>query len=188
MGVHVGNDQTAVRIASASGDQLIPLVTWVRADQAPSIQAQIARLLTDPAAGGGGEYKPPYSNTHGPKDAWDLPRWAVEDEAAASWVLGALRPNQKRVIAHLVAAGSDGVWTGELRHSAGYKDATTMSGVFKAISGRFRATGHRPVWNGGQKDPQKGQLLNVADETARELFAKALKANHPDLAKEYGIS
>ncbi|MDQ1677141.1 MAG: putative restriction endonuclease [Actinomycetota bacterium] len=182
------SDHTAVRIAPASADQLIPLVTWVRVDRAPFIQAQIAQLLTEPAADGGREYKPPYSNTYGPKDAWDLPRWAAEEQPAASWVLGDLGPNQKRVIAHLVAAGSDGVWTGELRRSAGYEDATTMSGVFKAISGRFRATGHRPVWNGGPKDSQKGQLLNVGDETARQLFAKVLKANHPDLAQEYGIS
>jgi hypothetical protein len=93
----------------------------------------------------------------------------------------------RRGVAHLIAAGAQGVWTGDLRRSAGYDDATTMSGVFKAIGGRFRATGHRPVWNGGPKDSQKGQLLTVADETARELFPNVLKTKHPELAEECGI-
>ena len=32
-----------------------------------------------------------------------------------------------------------------------------MSCVFKAIGGRFRSVGLRPIWNGGEKDSQKGQ-------------------------------
>jgi hypothetical protein len=181
-------DNTAVAVAPAGADQLVPLVTWVPAGRALHIQAEIAELLARPALDGGNEYRPPYSNTHGPKDAWDLPRWTADEEPAAGWILGVLGPNKRRVIAHLIAAGTTGIWTGELRRAAGYDDATTMSGVFKAIGGRFRATGFRPLWNGGPKDSQKGQLLTVLDDTAHKLFTKVLKANYPDLAKEVGIS
>lgn len=178
----------AIPVTPAQGDAIVPLVTWVRADQAPLVQAQIAQLLTQVSASGASEYRAPYSNTHGPRDAWELPRWAADDVQAATWIMNVLGPNQKRVVALLIAAGSEGVWTGELRHAAGYDEATSMSGVFKAIGGRFRATGHRPVWNGGPKDSQKGQLLQVGDATARELFAAVIKAAYPDLAKEFGIA
>lgn len=88
------------------------------------------------------------------------------------------REQQRRVLAHLVAAGPEGVWTGELRRRAGYDDSTSMSGVFKAIGGRFRSTGLRPVWNGGEKDPQKGRCLRVFDDNARALFLSVIKARH----------
>ncbi|WP_369132021.1 hypothetical protein [Modestobacter sp. I12A-02662] len=181
-------DPDTVPVTPASGDQMIPLVTWVEASRASLIQSQIAQLLVRSEPGGGGEYRPPYSNSFGPKDAWELPRWAANEESAATWILGVLGPNQRRVIARLIAAGTDGVWTGELRRSVGYDEAMTMSGVFKAIGGRFRATGHRPIWNGGPKNSQKGQLLSVRDETARELFARVLRARYADLAEEYGIA
>lgn len=82
----------------------------------------------------------------------------------------------------------DGIWTGELRRVSGYDDSTSMSGVFKALGGRFRATGHRPVWNGGPKDSQKGQLLSVLEDAAGDLFTKVIKENYPDLAAEAGIT
>lgn len=183
----MANTPPVVPITAANGEQIIPLVTWVKAKDAPLVQAQIAQLLVQLEAANGSDYRPPHSNTFGPKDAWELPRWAADEESAAAWILSVLGPNQRRVVAHLVAAGATGVWTGDLRRSSGYDDAATMSGVFKAIGGRFRATGHRPVWNGGPKDSQKGQLLTVGDETARTLFANALKTNHPETAKECGI-
>lgn len=177
----------SVPLTPASGDQLVPLVTWVRAADALLVQEKIARLLVPVEAATGADYQPPYSNTFGPKDAWELPRWAADEKSAATWILGDLGSNQRKVVAYLIAAGAAGTWTGNLRRSAGYDDATGLSGVFKAISGRFRATGHRPVWNGGPKDSQKGQLLTVGDETARTLFADVLKANHPETATECGL-
>lgn len=176
-----------VPIVPANGDQLVPLVTWVKAKDAPVIQAQIAQLLVRPEARSGDDYKPPHSSTFGPKDAWELLRWEADETSAATWILSNLGSNQRRVIALLIAKGAAGVWTGDLRRLAGYDDATTMSGVFKAISGRFRATGHRPVWNGGPKDSQRGQQLTVADDTARKLFAAALKTNHPETAEQCGV-
>lgn len=177
----------AVPVAAASGDDLIPLVNWVKASEAPYIQAQIANLLSEPAVGDGSAYRPPYSNTYGPSNAWDLPKWKPGEEAAAAWILSVLGDNQRKVVGRLVAAGTEGVWTGELRRIAGYDDSTSMSGVFKAIGGRFRATGHRPVWNGGTKAPQKGQKLTVLEETARALFTSVITSSYPDVAQEFGI-
>lgn len=182
------NREIVVPVTTASGDQLVPLVHWVRADRAISIQAQIAHLLAEHGTSDTGAYSPPYSNTYGPKNAWDLAEWRVGEEPAAAWILSVLGANQRRVVARLVASGSEGVWTSELRRIAGYDDATTMSGVFKAIGGRFRATGHRPVWNGGLKEVQKGQRLTVLDGNARTVFATVLKATCPELAEEFGIS
>lgn len=175
---------SSVPITPASGGQLVPLVAWVRADEALRVQKVIYQLLTEVRSDTRDEYKPSFPNTHGPKDAWDLPQWTADDASAAAWILNVLGPRQKRVVAKLVAAGADGVWTSDLRRFAGYDDATSMSGVFKAIGGRFRATDRRPVWNGGRKEPQKGQLLSVADETARLLFAHVLNSEHPDLIRE----
>ena len=50
---------------------------------------------------------------------------------AAKWILRAVSDNQRRVLAYLVSAGRDGVWTAELHHTAGYDAVTSMSGVFK---------------------------------------------------------
>lgn len=174
----------------AAGNDPVPLVVWTTAEQVLRLQAQVSQLLAEQesvASSQGGAYAPPHSNTYGPKDAWSLPAWTGSEEDAAAWIVGVLGSNQCRVLAHLVAAGPEGVWTGELRRRAGYDDSTSMSGVFKAIGGRFRSTGFRPVWNGGEKDPQKGQRLRVFDDNARALFLKVIKARHPGLAKEYGI-
>jgi hypothetical protein len=103
-----------------------------------------------------------------------------------AWILGVLKPNQKPILGRIIAAGARGVWTTELCRAGGYHNPASLPGVLKAIGGRFRATGHRPLWNGGPRDAQ-GQLLSVRDETAGQLFAKVLKANHPDLAQQCGM-
>lgn len=190
-GSHVTMTNTPITLPiGVSGTDPVPLVVWTTAEQVVRLQAQVAQLLAEQesaASSQGGAYAPPHSNTFGPKDAWSLPAWTGSEEDAAAWIVDVLGSNQRRVLAHLVSAGPEGVWTGELRRRAGYDDSTSMSGVFKAIGGRFRSTGLRPVWNGGEKDPQKGQRLRVFDDNARALFLKVVKARHPDLAKEYGI-
>lgn len=169
-------------------DDLVPILFYVKGSQVLDAQAAVRQFLAgSPAQVTDGPYKPPFSNTHGPKDAWELPKWTGEEHDAAEWIVGVVGTNQRKVLANLVAAGPDGVWTGELRHNSGYDGATSMSGVFKAIGGRFRSVGLRPVWNGGEKDSQKGQRLSVPDGPARELFAEALKAKYPDLAEDFGI-
>jgi hypothetical protein len=180
--------ENVVAITPASGEELVPLVHWVRADRASSIQAQIAHLLAEQGGKDSATYSPPYANTYGPKYAWDLAEWRLGEEPAAAWILSVLSTSQRRIVARLVASGSEGVWTSELRRVAGYDHAKGLSGVFKAIGGRFRATGHRPVWNGGVKGGEKGQLLAVLDENARTVFATVLKANFSDLAEEFAIS
>lgn len=172
--------------AGASGDDLVPVVAYVPAKDVMKMQAAIHQLVAD-YANTSGTYKPPFSSTYGPKDAWNLPAWQGDEYVAAAWILGALGSNQRRVLAHLIASGSDGAWTGELRKSSGYDNSTSMSGVFKAIGGRFRSVGLRPVWNGGEKDSQKGQRLTVKDTAPRTLFAKVLQEQHPTLAGEFGI-
>lgn len=171
-----------------SGADLVPLVIWVVAQDVLRMQEGINQLLgRKTSTVVDGRYKPPFSNTHGPKNAWDLPAWNGDEEAPAAWIIDAIGTNQRRVLAHLIAAGTDGVWTGDLRRTAGYGDSTSMSGVFKAIGGRFRSTGLCPVWNGGEKDSQKGQLLSVRNEKAGALFAGIIKQTYRELAAEFGI-
>jgi hypothetical protein len=172
-----------------SGGDLVPLLIWARADQVLAIQDRLAQLLVAQSggSGNGGAYKPPFSNTYGPKDAWDLPAWEGDEQDAASWILRVVGDNQRRVLTHLISAGRYGVWTGELRQTAGYDDSKSMSGVFKAIGGRFRSVGLKPLWNGGAKDPDKGQKLSVFNENVRLLFADLIRSHYPELAAEFSI-
>ena len=56
--------------------------------------------------------------------------WKIDEEPAARWILGVLGNNQRRAVARIVAGGTEGVWTGELRQVAGYDDSTGMAGIF----------------------------------------------------------
>jgi hypothetical protein len=176
-------------IAPRSSD-LVPLLVWAPANKVLAIQDQIAALLATQFSGErhGGAYEPPFSSTHGPKNAWQLPAWEGDEEDAAKWILRVVSDNQRRVLAHLVGAGTHGVWTADLRHTAGYDASTSMSGVFKAIGGRFRSVGLRPLWNGGPKDPEKGQKLNVGDDNVQLLFARLIRSHYPDLAAEFNMT
>ncbi len=173
----------------ASGDDLVAVTIWVKASEAQAFQIQAHELhrAMNAFSATPGTYTPPFPSTHGPTNAWELPAWQLADAAAAIWILGDLGKNQRRIIAHLVAAGPEGVWTGELRRSSNYDDSTGIGGVMKAITGRFRRTDRRPLWSGGEKDSQKGQRLPVKDETARSVFAQALKDNYRDLAANFDI-
>ena len=172
------------------GSDPVPVLFWVRADQVLEAQAHLTQFLVGHAGKNapGDAYRPPFSNTHGPKDAWQLPAWTGDEREAATWILHAVGDNQRRVLAHLVSAGRSGVWTSDLRDSAGLDTSKSMSGVFKAIGGRFRSVGLRPLWNGGPKDPEKGQKLNVGDQKVGLLFANLLKSHYSDLAAEFGIA
>lgn len=170
-------------------DDLVPILFYVKGYQVLDAQAAVQQFLVGhPAQPTDKPYKPPFSNTFGPKNAWELPKWTGQEQDAAEWITGVVGANQRKVLANLVAAGAGGVWTGELRHNSGYDGATSMSGVFKAIGGRFRSVGLRPIWNGGDKESQKGQRLTVPDGPARQLFAAVLKAKFPELAEEFGIA
>ena len=173
---------------SIGDDDLVPVLFYVKGSRVLDAQAAVQQFLAgSPAQVTDGPYKPPFANTHGPKDPWELPKWTGEEHDAAMWIVGVVGTNQRKVLANLVAAGPDGVWTGDLRHNSGYDGATSMSGVFKAIGGRFRSVGLRPIWIGGEKNSQKGQRLAVPDGPARGLFAEVLKAEYSDLAKDFHI-
>jgi hypothetical protein len=174
-----------------AGGDLVAVSLIMPARHAPAFQMGALQLLVELNGGAPDPdtYRPPYSNTYGPKDAWALPAWQdPADEPAARWILGELGPKQRKVIALVLAAGPDGIWTNDLRHASGYGDAAGMSGVFKAIGGRFRRCGRRPVWNGGEKQPGKGQLLSAQDPVALAVFVRALLAEHPGLAGEVGLA
>ncbi len=169
---------------------VVPVLLYVPTEQVLEVQAKLPGFLATIGAttASTGGYEPPYPATHGGHDAWTLQPWALGDEAAACWILSVLGEGQRRILAALLGAGTKGFWTSELRNIGGYSDDTRMSGPFKAIAGRFRRTGRRPLWNGNKvKDPMKGQLLWVGDETARMLFAVALVSDWPDVAAEFAV-
>ena len=158
----------SIDLATAPRDSdPVPLLFWVPANKVLATQAQVAELLGAQSGGmgDGGAYKPPFSNTHGPRDTWQLPPWEGNEQDAAIWILRVVTDNQRRVLAHLISAGQSGVWTMELRHTAGYEPVSSMSGVFKAIGGRFRSVGLRPLWNGGPKDPKRARSSAWATRT-----------------------
>jgi hypothetical protein len=185
----VNKSSIDLAIAPRNSDP-VPLLVWVPADKVLAIQDQVAELLSAQSGSKNddGAYKPPFPNTYGPVNAWELPAWEGHERDAAKWILHAVSDNQRRVLAHLVGAGGSGVWTTELRHTAGYDAFKSMSGVFKAIGGRFRSVGRRPLWNGGPKDPERGQKLNIRDKNVRLLFASVITSDYPDLAAEFSIT
>ena len=111
----------------------------------------------------------------------------MRQQDGGRWILRNVGDSRRCIIAHLVSTGTEGVWTSQLRQTIGYDDSKSMSDVFKAIVGRFRSVGLRPLWNGGPKDHEKGQKLSVNDNTVRLLFATLIKSDYPDLAKEFRI-
>lgn len=184
------SESVSVGPVAAGGDDLVPLVTWVQAKYVLQAQGEIQLVVSNlgatPTTGG---YVPPHRNNYGGDNAWSLPPMtAPEDVPAVRWILSVLGSSQRRIVAGLVGAGPAGIWTGELRHLAGYDDSVGMAGVYKAIAGRFRRTGRQPVWFGGEKDSQKGQLLTVPDGDARTMFTEAFVEDYPDLAAEFGLT
>ncbi|MCU1486192.1 MAG: hypothetical protein JWN67_2938 [Actinomycetia bacterium] len=184
------SEAVSVGPVAAGGDDLVALVTWVPAKHALEAQNAFQRLVSSlGATSKAGGYIPPHSNTYGGDNAWSLPEMTFpEDVPPVRWILSVLGSAQRRIVAGLVAAGPAGIWTGELRHLAGYDDAVGMAGVYKAIAGRFRRTGRQPVWLGGEKDSQKGQLLTVPDGDARAMFTTAFVEDYPDIAAEFGLT
>lgn len=155
---------------------------------APQLQQGGAELLRRLSAGGTSDiYVPPFKSTDGGKDAWDAAEWTnPADEPAARWLLGDLPENQRRIVARLVAAGPDGVSTSAVLAFGGYGPETSASPVFKALGGRFRRVGRKPVWRGGEQT-DAGQILPVPNGSPRELFVHVIKTDYPELASELGL-
>jgi hypothetical protein len=165
------------------------VITWLPVEDAPIFQRRVSELIEAIRLErvGATRYVPPYDRSNGPQDAWELPGWMDDDGPVARWLLSDLGPNQRRILVSIVAAGREGVWTGDLKRAAGYDDSTSNSGIFKAIGGRFRRVGRRPIWNGGEKDTRRGQRLTAKDDIARELFRTIIRDEYPELAAEAGL-
>ena len=161
-------------------DEIVRLTFYMKAHKAVVFQARAAEWLAGDLArpaSGPTQYVPPFNRSHGPKNAWELPEWGALDQPAADWLVADLTERQRAAMRHMVAAGGDGVWTNELRDLAGYEPEERMNGVFRALAGRCRSCGRRPFWNGGAKDPAKGQKLTLTAGVTLELFAEAIRRN-----------
>jgi hypothetical protein len=179
---------TTLEVAPVAGDELVPVVTWVRAGRAQQLQADIAELLAREVAGDhAGGYRPPHPRSPRQQDAWALPGWQAGDGPAAAWLVSSLRDHQRRIVGALVASGTAGAWTRELVEAGNYPAGTSPAPVFKAIGGWCRKAGRQPLWNGGPKARGRGQKLTM-NAASRALFGAALRAEFPELADEFGIA
>ena len=161
---------------------------YCQARYAPELQQAGAELLRRLASKeGGSQFVPPYKSTDGEKDPWAAIEWSnPEDEDAARWLMNDLPDNQRRILVRLIAAGADGITTSAVLAFGGYGPETSASPVFKAIGGRFRRVGRRPVWRGGEQT-SSGQVLPVPEGPVRDLFVSVLISDHHDLAVEVGL-
>lgn len=165
-------------IEAMETEQIVAVTHYMRAAIACEFQIQAAEWLGSVSSGartnGDAGYEPAFPRNYGPKNAWDLPAWTSSDLVAARWVVRDLTPKQRIIAAELVAAGPTGRWTKALMETAEYPAGKQPSGVFRALSGRCRACGRRPFWNGGPKHPASGQLISVTAGTTAELFQNAI--------------
>lgn len=115
-------------------------------------------------------------------DAWDMPAWSntAEDRRRMAWVVRDLDPKHLDVLSRIHIEPETP--TNDLLTSAGYPPGTKASGVFRAITNRFRKVNRRPLWNGGEQTPD-GQALRSPGEFGEfdgiRLFAEAV-AEHTD--------
>lgn len=167
--------------APVDPNEIVGVTFYMQAHRAAVFQARAAEWLAGDLSAGtrSGQYVPPFNRSHGPRNAWELPEWGAPDQPAADWLVADLTERQRAAVRHMVAAGGDGVWTNELRDLAGYEPGERMNGVFRALAGRCRSCGRRPFWNGGAKDPAKGQKLAITAGVTLELFDQAVR-RHAD--------
>lgn len=121
-------------------------------------------------------FVPPHGRQYGPKDAWALPDWTHDDQAAMDWAVAGYDERQRLLLRILTDLEGEYMATGELLPAAGYEAHTRASGVFRAIAGSCRANGRKPFWDGA---PQQGngRLLKIDPQRGpvREMLDKALK-------------
>lgn len=175
---------SAPEVQSINPTALVAVTNYMEAGLAPAFQARAIEWLnshSETPGSDGVDYSPPFSGTFGPKNAWDLTEWTMADLPAARWIVRQVKTPQRWVIGNLVTSAEHGMWTVELREAAGYGPGKGMSGVFKALSGRCRSCGRRPFWNGGPKDPDKGQLLSVTAGETYQVFLAAIEAEAPEM-------
>lgn len=169
-------------------DDTVAVVIWTKARLARALQREAMALLTrlEMVAAPGEPYAPPHPNNYGGRDAWQLPTWSdPEHWPAARWIVTDFAAPHRRILARLLAGGE--VATGELRRVGGYDERFKVGPIFKAIAGRFRSIGLRPIWVGGERTPD-GMLLSIPEGPGRDLFIRAFVTDWPELAAEFGLS
>jgi hypothetical protein len=171
----------SIQMLTPEDGDIVGVVVWLEARQAPSFQRAALRWLDalqstpDGPDGDNQAFAPPFTSDYGPEDAWDLPDWRPqEDLPALKWLLSDLRDGQRRMVEAFVAAGQDGITSEELRVAGGYTSVAGLPGALKAIVGRFRSVGRRPVWDWTDKPTPNGKPYWVKEGPVRSFFRRAL--------------
>lgn len=122
-------------------------------------------------------FVPPHGRQYGPKNAWDMPDWTPEDQAAIDWAVAGYDQRQRNILRILIDLEGEYIATGALLPAAGYEPDTRASGLFRAIAGSCRANGRKPFWDGAPQqgngrllkiDPQRGDVREMLDRALKE--------------------
>jgi hypothetical protein len=168
----------SVSVNPIDPDSLVQLSMVLPARLAPTAQELIVRLL-ETGAEADAPWAPSPDMHSAVPDAWDMPAWSDtdDDRRRMAWLVGDLDPKHIDVLSRIHI--EPGTPTNELLASAGYDPGTKASGVFRAISNRFRKVNRRPLWRGGEQTPD-GQALRSPGEfdelVGISLFGDAVAA------------
>lgn len=178
---------TTTDLLAPDPDDIVVVPVYCQARHAAAVQRHavdfLATLTHSPESG----YQPPFKSSDGPENPWDLPPWNdPTDEPAGRWILGVVSDAHRHILGDLLAAGDEGVTVGTLLVAAGYSPGTSGAGVFKAIAGRFRRVGRRPVWDGAENTEDRMRLF-IPESEGRDLFTRVLRDDHPDIAAAVGL-
>lgn len=167
-------------------DDLIQINVVLPARLAIPVQEMIFRLLEAsevPAAGAA--WAPPAEMHSKVADAWDMPNWTdtPDDRQRMTWLVGDLDHKHVDVLTHIHY--EPGTPTNELLAAAGYPEGAKASGVFRAITNRFRKVNRRPLWHGGDQTPEGQKLRSpgpLGDVVGIRLFAETVADLHDGTA------
>ncbi|CAN5438846.1 hypothetical protein BH10ACT3_BH10ACT3_16450 [soil metagenome] len=165
-------------------DDLIQLSVVLPARLALTAQEMVLRLLAAE-----GETTAPWSpnpDMHSDVvDAWDMPAWTDNDEdrRRMAWLVADLDPKHIDVLSRI--HNEPQTPTNDLLASAGYPSGTKASGVFRAITNRFRKVNRRPLWHGGEQTPE-GQALRSPGELGEVVGVRLFAESVAELSEAAG--
>ena len=127
----------SVSVNPVDAESLVQLSMVLPARLAPTAQELVLRLLAASDEVGAPWVPSPDMHSAVP-DAWDMPAWSDtdDDRRRMAWLVGDLDPKHIDVLSRIHI--EPGTPTNELLASAGYDPGVKASGVFRAISNRFR--------------------------------------------------
>jgi hypothetical protein len=165
-------------------DDLVQISLVVPARLAPSVEQTILRLLTSESERESSPWAPAPEMYSDIENAWDMDEWSdtPEDRQRMAWLVADLDPKHIDILSRI--HNEPNTPTSELLSSAGYPDGAKASGVFRAITSRFRKVNRKPLWEGGEQTPD-GQALKSPGPSGAigiRLFAEAVA----NLDKLYG--